>query len=505
MFLVDKRLQKTKLTLSLLAILHSQVIWPATELPANASADPSAISINDQLAVSADANSMIWPLLPGDSIDSLAALFYPKNQAMQQRFVTRTLQLNQQVGHNFDPAVRVNQVSLILIPDLKALGKNSGKIKAPSAKHRKKFKDPSGSPKLHLSYNLKDAGMFIVSDKMQADYDNLVKRNTILKLELEALNNKLVQLQQILAGLKAQAIDILNPTQPLSVPIAKPAAIVEPIIPLQEPAQRDTTKPAYNVLQVTSDHDKKIVSNPLYIWGLTILLLTIVALVIAWRAYSRRQAKDLYLAATGVFDPLKTSIFDQVDPVGYQDNVTKVDFSLTQNGLDESMSVVDLSEVEGLDYKEEGELILEQARIYVNIGRLDEATDLLRAQIKTMPNASLHHWLYLLDIYRDHQQKNEFLQYAKQLHETFNVMMPLWDNATLPIVIASSLEEFPHIMQKLTELWRSSELEEARVYIEELLMDNRESERAGFSMDVFQELVMLRDILVVRAKMAVSE
>jgi tetratricopeptide (TPR) repeat protein len=259
-------------------------------------------------------------------------------------------------------------------------------------------------------------------------------------------------------------------------------------------------------LPVTIDKDKKTLFDPLYFWFLAIFLLAITALAIAWRAFSQRQAKNLYLAANGDFDPLKTGIFDQSAVIGYQDNLSKVDFSLTQNGLSESMSVVDLSEVHGLDYQEEGEMILEQARIYVNIGRLEEATDLLKAQIKTMPQASLHHWLYLLDIYREHQQKNEFLQYAKQLHETFNVMMPLWDNAALPMVIASSLEEFPHIVNNLTGLWANPDpLTDAQIYIEELLMDNRASERAGFSMEVFQELVTLRDLVTVRAKMAVSE
>ena len=120
-----------------------------------------------------------------------------------------------------------------------------------------------------------------------------------------------------------------------------------------------------------------------------------------------------------------------------------------------------------------------------------------------MPKDSLHHWLYLLDIYRDHQLKNEFLHYAKQLHETFNVMMPLWDNAKLPIVMASSLEEFPHIVQELTGLWADS-LDKAKAYIDDLINDNRSSERAGFSMDVFQELVVLHDLITAREKIAAS-
>ena len=163
------------------------------------------------------------------------------------------------------------------------------------------------------------------------------------------------------------------------------------------------------------------------------------------------------------------------------------------------MSVVDLSDVE-VDFKEESELVLEQARIYVNIGRTQEAIELLKAQIKTMPKASAHHCLYLLDIYRDTNQKEEFLVYAKQLNQHFNVMMPMWESAPLPMVVASTLEEFAHIVEKLTKLWAEN-LTEAEAYVEELLTDNRDNERAGFGMEVFQELVLLRDILKARNKL----
>ena len=160
----------------------------------------------------------------------------------------------------------------------------------------------------------------------------------------------------------------------------------------------------------------------------------------------------------------------------------------------------------GSDDKEEGELALEQARIYVNIDRVDEAIELLKAQIEATPKDSLHHWLYLLDIYRDTNQKEEFLQSAKQLHQSFNVMIPLWENVPLPMVIASSLEEFSHIVEELTALWVDHEkTAETKAYIDDLLTENRSSDRTGFSMEVFQELILLRDLLNVREKLAESD
>jgi hypothetical protein len=34
-----------------------------------------------------DANSMTWPMLPGESLNDIARLFYPKNQFMLRRYI----------------------------------------------------------------------------------------------------------------------------------------------------------------------------------------------------------------------------------------------------------------------------------------------------------------------------------------------------------------------------------------------------------------------------------
>ena len=120
-----------------------------------------------------------------------------------------------------------------------------------------------------------------------------------------------------------------------------------------------------------------------------------------------------------------------------------------------------------------------------------------------MPKASLHHWLYLLDIFRDRNQKEEFLIYASQLHEHFNVMMPCWDNGPLAMVVATSLEQFSHIVQTLTHLWaQENGYAETKAYLQLLLTDNREKERMGFTMQVFQEIVLLTEVLDIREKLA---
>jgi hypothetical protein len=187
-----------------------------------------------------------------------------------------------------------------------------------------------------------------------------------------------------------------------------------------------------------------------------------------------------------------------------------VDFSLTSSEFTGSISDNDLDAIMSLKNKEEGDLVLEQARIYVNINRDKEAMMILKAQIQSAPKASLDHWLVLLDIYRKTNQKEEFLESAHQLHQTFNVIQPTWDNLPLPMVIAKSLLEFPHIIEPLMRLWSEIDkslpkLIETKIFLDTLLTDNRDSERGGFGLEVLLEIKLLRDILDIRDKFSSKE
>lgn len=448
-------------------------------------------------------NTMTWPLLPNESIARLASLFYPKNAVMQTRFIARTLELNSQA---FTADAQVQQVTLIVIPELKSLSSESGVAKT-SLKHMylpQNVRAPWKNP-LQMSYDLKDAAEFIVSAKLVAAYERLVKRNEFLKIELQKLNDKLIKLQALMTVLKAEALRILSAPNAqkteLDIEVTEPsiakqtssiAKVSMPIAPTRAPAESNVTH---------------------HFWLAALAFLLLVIFIIAYKLYSRNHARHSDLTEASLFKPLATGQF-KAEPVlatelaSAQGGALKpLDFSLTQSSFVGNTSsqagddiVVDWGETAP---QEESEQILEQARIFVNIGRTDEAVELLKAQIKAMPMTSLHHWLYLLDIFRDLNQKDEFLAFAKQLHEHFNVMMPQWDNAPLAMVVATSLEQFSHIVQTLTSLWgKENGYLETKTYLQELLTDNREKERMGFTIQVFQEIVCLSELLEVREKLA---
>ncbi|MEQ1487032.1 MAG: hypothetical protein ABL920_00955 [Methylotenera sp.] len=524
----ELQFKKTKVVLAILVAMHGNLSL------AQDVTDSSAIA-ESVLQQDAESNNITWPLLSGESVNSLARSFYPKNKKMQRLFVFKTLQLSREIHPHLRSNSVSNQASLIIIPNIKTLAKHSGKIKSALHKKSSRAKQPQ-QPNLHMSYGLKDADQFALTPKMQADYEDLVKRNAQLKLELEKLNAKLAHLQQVMVALDVEArrIHSLPAPVPTSVTLPDVPKVLVPEIITPNPVASNKPAASKPIAVVTTAKEPNATTNvnavknvaltkPISPETLTTSLssylkmaLVPLALMLATSGafilYRRRQSivnKLNNFEMGGLIErlkrkPAKTKSLSEMlaAPANH------VDFSLSDSEFSGSISDVNLDAIMALGNKEEGELALEQARIYVNINRGREATMLLKSQIQAAPKESLHHWLYLLDIYRDTNQKEEFWQYANKLHETFNVIAPRWDLSTpLDLVAPTSLEEFPHIIENLTQLWGACEesagkCAELKAYIDTLLTDNRNHERTGFSVEVLEEIMLLSDVLDVRAKLA---
>ena len=452
-------------------------------------------------------NSIVWPLLPLESVTQLSALFYPNNKPMQARFISTTLDLNQQ---SFKANSVSQQVVLILIPDIKALSASGN-----DANFKRLYKQPKNLRQdrpwlnpLQLSYQLKDAAEFYVSAKLVAAYDDLIKRNNYLKQELNKLNLKLAGLQKLMEALKVQALQLFS-----SPNVANPAPIQLAQTPINDSAntqsKADDITPTKQLKQLvplpsTSLPQDSVQQEPLVQDQNVVVYILLGLLAFAVLAglfiYRRSALKSGSHQVEDLFNPLAIGAFKGVKDLGKQEaqELQSLDFSLTAT---ESANIG--LDTEPFTFKEQSESILEQARIYVSFDRADEAISLLKAQIKTMPKASLHHWLYLLDIYRDNQLEEDFLRDAKELHATFNVLIPEWQTAAVSPTVNSALEDYPHIIARLSEIWHSDAVASI-AYLEELLTDNRDQERIGFGLPVFLEILCLVNILTVREKMALD-
>ena len=419
-----------------------------------------AAAVNDAVVVDnpsqgIDANSMTWPLLPGESLNDVARLFYPKNKAMQRKFMFKTLRLSAAVRPNLKPSERFETPVSLIIPTLKSLSVTTHPIKS----ERKK----SSSQKLKMSYGIEQ-----IPAKLMQDYELLLSKNAFLKEELTRLNEKLILLQANLNELK------LALEKTLSQPAKKVFKNLDH--PAIDKPQAAAAKPATNPLFDSLSGDLiKMILALLLLAGLSAYLL---------KKYRQYMAARMSLAATR----MQTTVTDMG---GHWQN-TRVEAKYT------APQTIPLAKA-AKEAESRLEATLEEARLLMSINRTSDAIAHLKLTIESQPKASIHHWLYLLEILRKLNLQQDFEHYAIGLHETFNVIAPTWQDMEIAMVVAQSLEEFPHIMEKLYSMWPD---DAAAVYLRNLVTDNRGGERTGFGKAVLNEILLLIALLDTRKEIS---
>lgn len=135
--------------------------------------------------------------------------------------------------------------------------------------------------------------------------------------------------------------------------------------------------------------------------------------------------------------------------------------------------------------------VLALAEIMLSFGRLSGATETLAEHIEQAMPASIAPWSMLLDLYRRGGMRTEFEALAGQIHDRFNVQVPDWNDSTTPISGLKTLEDYPHVVQKATQLWGT----QAGVdYLHRLVHDTRAGLRNGFPLEVVEEIALLLGI-----------
>jgi hypothetical protein len=138
---------------------------------------------------------------------------------------------------------------------------------------------------------------------------------------------------------------------------------------------------------------------------------------------------------------------------------------------------------------------LVEAKQLMSINRSQDAIAHLKLSIESNPKTSINHWLYLLEICRKLNLKEEFEKFAAGLKANFNVTTHAWDDSIAPATLPQHLEEFPNIMEKLYPMWPS---DQAKDYLRSLITDSRDGERAGFGKAVLSEILLLIALLDTR-------
>jgi hypothetical protein len=138
------------------------------------------------------AAGMEWQMLPGESLNSLAALFYPKDRAMQQRFVASTVRLNHEQWPDLTAGHAFGEKTTVQIPRLRDLSLHAAK-----RTHRKAV------PVMHKAAPAPtkpvvdtEAAPPPAAGRSSAEVSALEKRTEERQKQLDQLNQRLKSLEE---------------------------------------------------------------------------------------------------------------------------------------------------------------------------------------------------------------------------------------------------------------------------------------------------------------------
>ncbi len=437
---------------------------------------------NDSLTLDTelqDVNSMTWPLLPGESINDIARLFYPKNKFMQRQFVFKTLRLSANIQPHLNADVRFKTPIILVIPTLKSLSNATHAIKA--------GRNQSSKQKLHLSYNLQQA-IEVIPASMMRDYEDLVTKNEFLKQQLAKLNEKIILLQSKLDNLKLifdKTFNSSSHTVPANDSIDN--AIKNP--PSKKLFKNLNASPSTSATTAVANTETMQKTDSLLDYLITDLVKVALALGL------------LLILSTYLLKKYRERMFAKLSFVASRMQTTVQDLGGLIHSRLETKQETQNSVQQAQVAKKEGDRLdstLEEAKLLMSINRSSDAIVHLKMTIESQPKASINHWLYLLEIFRKLNLKEDFENYAMELHNNFNVMTPIWYETDVAIYVPQNLEEFPHIMEKLYSVWPG---DSAIAYLRGLIADNRGGERSGFGKEVLSEILMLIAVLDMRKEL----
>ncbi len=134
--------------------------------------------------------------------------------------------------------------------------------------------------------------------------------------------------------------------------------------------------------------------------------------------------------------------------------------------------------------------ITEEASVYVELGRPEEAIAVLKDHIdleRAYSRSTPAPWLMLLDLHHRADDRPAFEALRAEFMNNFNGRIPEW-GAFDDINADKSLMEHEHIVERLVRYWSTPKCHE---YITKLLYDHRDNSRIGFSLTAYRELVLL--------------
>lgn len=112
---------------------------------------------------------------------------------------------------------------------------------------------------------------------------------------------------------------------------------------------------------------------------------------------------------------------------------------------------------------------------------VDQVAEINAKQAKT-PVGLLHK----IDVHRNANDRASYDSVRKEIKKLFNISVKPWH--AMANVETSELKDFPHVIDKILQLWPSNEIE---LYLERLLKNSRVGPRKGFDPKVYEKIESL--------------
>ena len=134
--------------------------------------------------------------------------------------------------------------------------------------------------------------------------------------------------------------------------------------------------------------------------------------------------------------------------------------------------------------------VMQEAEFWMSLNDALRAIEVLEPYATSTQSNSPLPWLYLFDLYRQVAQREKYDLLHQHFEHTFNCKIMSWSELELqlPNAPTRSIEEVPHVMEKIVDLWGGHQL---IGYLESLLMDDRAGNRIGFDLPVYREIMFL--------------
>ncbi|MDP3122978.1 MAG: hypothetical protein Q8M46_00090, partial [Thiobacillus sp.] len=211
-------------------------------------------------------------------------------------------------------------------------------------------------------------------------------------------------------------------------------------------------------------------------WPLALLL---VGLLVAWlRRRSRTPATDTQLDLNPWTQPDDTP-----------QTLSEMD-TLPQNAAPAPARMAEIAAPPRVEDTEVKEDILDQAEVYMAHGHSDLAIHLLQEHLREAPTESPVPWLLLLDLLHRNGKTEAYTAASAECRRYFNVNLSAHP-ASQDGESSQGLEAYPHLLEKLVEVWNTPELD---AFLHDLIYDDRGGTRIGFEPHAYRDILMLRAV-----------